>query len=79
MQKSAACVSAALVRKDNIMRYKQIILIIQLLEACDKEPSSENIQKIAESLDIIVTLKELDYLVAIARSMGEQNRNEKSI
>jgi len=52
------------------VRYKQLIAIIQLLEACGKEPSSENIQKVATSLDITVTIKELDYLAAIAKSMG---------
>lgn len=52
------------------MRYKQIVLIVQLLEECGKEPSSENIQKVAECVDISVTVKELEYLVAIAKAMG---------
>lgn len=52
------------------MRYKQLIAIIQLLEACGKEPNAENIQKIAVFLDIVVTIAEVETLAAIVNAMG---------
>jgi len=58
------------------MRYKQLIAIIQLLEACSKEPSAENIQKIAVCLDIVVTIEEVETLAAIVNAMGGGKRND---
>jgi len=52
------------------MRYKQLIAIIQLLEACSKESSAENIQKIAVFMDIVVTIAEVETLAAIVNAMG---------
>jgi ribosomal protein L12E/L44/L45/RPP1/RPP2 len=52
------------------MRYKQLIAIIQLLEACDKEPNAENIQKVASCMDIDITIAEVETLAAIVNAMG---------
>jgi len=58
------------------VRYKQLIAIIQLLEACGKDPNAENIQKIAVFLDIVVTIEEVETLAAIVNAMGGGKRND---
>jgi len=51
------------------IRYKQIKAIIDLLRACDKEVTVENIQMIAKVVDISAEDLELEYLLSILRSM----------
>ena len=51
------------------IRYKQIKAIIDLLRACGKEVTVENIQMIAKVVDISAEDLELEYLLSILRSM----------
>lgn len=51
------------------IRYKQIKSIIDLLEACDQAINVDNIQKVATVMDISVSDQELEYLIAILKSM----------